>query len=223
MKDGILIVNKPKGITSHDVVDHVRRVLRIRRVGHSGTLDPLASGVLVMLIGKGTKLFKEFLNFDKEYNATLTLGETTDTGDAYGKVLKVSSIPPIDERLIGQVFKEFLGEIQQIPPMVSAVRYKGKRLYQLARKGIEIPRRPRKVTIKELRLLKFNPPEIRFYVCCSSGTYIRQLASDLAQRFGCCGYISEIERQSVGPYNLKDAFNLDQINESHIRPWKVCN
>lgn len=223
MIDGIIIVNKPKGITSHDVVKEVRKIFKIRRVGHSGTLDPMASGTLVILIGKATKLFKEFLRFDKEYVATLTLGKVTDTGDACGKVLKEIDIPAIDTDIINKIFKEFLGEIDQIPPMVSALRYKGRRLYQLARKGLEVPRQPRKVVIKELRLLKFSSPEIRFFIRCSSGTYIRQLACDIAEKLGCGGHISEIERQSVGPYSLKDAVGIEQINENYIRPWENIN
>lgn len=221
MKDGILVVDKPKGLTSHDVVDYARKILGFKHIGHSGTLDPLASGVLVILIGKATKLFKRFLNFEKEYIATLTLGKITDTGDVLGKVLKETPIPVIKEELINQVIKEFIGEIQQVPPMVSAIRYKGKRLYQLARRGIEVPRSPRKVNIKELKLLSFHPPEIKFYIRCSTGTYIRQLACDIAGKLGCGGYISEIERQGVGPYRIEDAVELEEINESHIRPWQT--
>jgi tRNA pseudouridine55 synthase len=219
MNEGILIIDKPKGMTSHDVVDHVRKVLRLRRVGHSGTLDPMASGVLVILVGKATKLFKEFLDFEKGYTATLTLGKVTDTGDADGKVIQSLSCPPLTEETIREVFKEFMGEIQQIPPMVSAVRYKGKRLYQFARLGVEVPRKARRVTIKELKLIEFNTPEIKFYIRCSSGTYIRQLACDIAGKLGCGGYISQIERLNVGPYDLKNAIKLNQVNESHIRAW----
>lgn len=220
MKNGVMIIDKPKGLTSHDVVDYVRGVLKIRRVGHSGTLDPMATGVLVLLIGEATKLFKRFLSFDKEYIATLTLGKVTDTGDAYGKVIKDIPPPPVNEDIVNQVFREFIGEVQQIPPMVSAVRYRGKRLYHFARRGIEIDRQPRKVVIKELKLLRLRHPEIQFYIRCSTGTYIRQLASDIANRLGCGGYISEIERQSVGPYHIRYAINLDQVNESHIWPWQ---
>jgi tRNA pseudouridine55 synthase len=221
MNEGILIIDKPKGMTSHDVVDHVRKVLRLRRVGHSGTLDPMASGVLVILVGKATKLFKEFLDFEKGYTATLTLGKVTDTGDADGKVIQSLSCPQLTEETIREVFKEFMGEIQQIPPMVSAVRYKGKRLYQFARLGVEVPRKARRVTIKELKLIEFNTPEIKFYIRCSSGTYIRQLACDIAGKLGCGGYISQIERLNVGPYDLKNAIKLNQVNESHIRAWAV--
>jgi tRNA pseudouridine55 synthase len=220
MKDGILIINKPQGLTSHDVVERIRNILHTRRVGHAGTLDPLATGVLVIFIGKATKLFNRFLEFEKEYIATLTLGKITDTGDAQGKVLEVLPVPSIYEDSISKIFKEFVGEIQQVPPMVSALRYKGKRLYQLHAQGIQVPRQPRKVIIKELRFLKLNCPEIEFYVKCSRGTYIRQLAYDIALRLGCGGYVSKIERISVGPFHIKDALTLEQVNESCIRHWQ---
>jgi tRNA pseudouridine55 synthase len=220
MKDGILIINKPRGLTSHDVVAEVRRSLGIRRVGHAGTLDPLATGVLVVFIGKATKLFNQFLEFNKEYIATLTLGKITDTGDSQGKVLQEMPVPATEEESVKMVFKEFVGEIQQVPPMVSALRFKGKRLYQFARLGIEVPRQPRRVVIEELRLLKFACPEIQFYVRCSKGTYIRQLAYDIALRLGCGGYISQIERVSVGPFRINEAITIDKVNESHIRHWQ---
>lgn len=217
MKDGILIINKPQGLTSHDVVAHIRHLLHTKHVGHAGTLDPLATGVLVIFIGKATKLFNRFLEFDKEYIATLTLGKITDSGDAQGKVLKELSIPTIGEDLINLTFKEFVGEIQQIPPMVSALRYKGRRLYQFARRGIQLSREPRRVIIKDLQLLKFHSPDIEFYIKCSKGTYIRQLAYDIALKLGCGGYISKIERISVGPFHIKEAITLEKVDESCIR------
>ncbi|MCM8799218.1 MAG: tRNA pseudouridine(55) synthase TruB [Candidatus Omnitrophica bacterium] len=220
MKDGIIIINKPKGMTSHDVVDYVRKVLRIKKIGHSGTLDPLASGVLVLLVGKITKFFRRFLSYDKEYIATLSLGKVTDSGDALGKVIKETDVPEISQEKVEEIFKEFTGIIEQVPPMISALKYKGKRLYQLARKGIEIKLQPRKVIIKELKLLELKPKEIKFYVRCSTGTYIRKLATDIAQRLNCGGYVSEIERISVGPYSIKEAIDLKDVNESHILPPK---
>lgn len=220
MKDGILIINKPQGITSHDVVVRIRKLLGIRHVGHAGTLDPLATGVLIVFVGKATKLFNRFLEFNKEYIATLTLGKITETNDSQGKVLEVYPIPAIDGDMVKLIFKEFVGEIQQIPPMVSAIRFRGRRLYQFARCGIQLPRQPRKVTIAELQLLKISCPDIEFYVRCSKGTYIRQLAYDIALRLGCGGYISKIERVSVGPFHIKDAISIDNVNESHIRHWQ---
>lgn len=220
MRDGIIIVNKPKGMTSHDVVDYVRKVLKIKKIGHSGTLDPLATGVLVLLVGKVTKFFRRFLAYDKEYIATLSLGKVTNSGDALGTVIKETDVPQLNREKVEKVFKEFTGIIEQVPPMVSALKYKGKRLYQLARKGIEVKLQPRKVIIKELRLLELRPKEIKFYVRCSTGTYIRKLATDIAEKFNCGGYISEIERIGVGPYKIKDAIDLEKVNESHILPLK---
>jgi len=220
MKDGIIIVDKPEGLSSHDVVMHIRKVLRIKKVGHSGTLDPLATGVLLILVGKATKFFRRFLSFDKEYIATLKLGLITDTGDILGKVIKEASIPILDKEVIQNAFKQFLGEIEQVPPMFSALKYKGKRLYQIARAGREVPRLSRKVFIKELKLIDFNGQEINFYVACSTGTYIRKLAVDIAERLNSGGCISQIRRVAVGPYKLEEAVSLDKINENSILPLK---
>jgi len=219
MKEGIIVVNKPGGITSHDVVDFVRKRLKIRRVGHAGTLDPIATGVLLILVGRGTKLFNHFLDFDKEYLATLTLGKRTTSGDREGKVLETRDYSNITDGKIREVFNSYLGEILQVPPMVSALKYRGKRLYLLARRGIKVDRQPRSIIIKELRLLEFSPPHIKFYLKCSKGTYVRQLAEDIAQDLDCVGYISEIQRQSVGPFNIAGALSLSQIDESFLRPY----
>ena len=219
MKEGIIVVNKPGGITSHDVVDFVRKRLKIRRVGHAGTLDPIATGVLLILVGRCTKLFNHFLDFDKEYLATLTLGKRTTSGDREGKVLETRDYSNITDGKIREVFNSYLGEILQVPPMVSALKYRGKRLYLLARRGIKVDRQPRSIMIKELRLLEFSPPHIKFYLKCSKGTYVRQLAEDIAQDLDCVGYISEIQRQSVGPFNIAGALSLSQIDESFLRPY----
>ncbi len=220
MKDGILLVDKPEGLTSHDVVDRVRKSLRIRRVGHAGTLDPLATGVLIILIGKATKLFNKFSDLDKEYIAVVTLGKITTTGDSQGTVVEERDFSFFTEKQTLEVFNTFLGEGEQIPPMVSAIKYKGKKLYQLARQGIEVPRKPRKVIIKELKLLRFQPPEIEFYLRCSKGTYVRKLAEDMGAKLGCGGYVSKIQRISIGSFHIKDTIDLKAIDESHIRPWQ---
>ncbi|MCM8792075.1 MAG: tRNA pseudouridine(55) synthase TruB [Candidatus Omnitrophica bacterium] len=216
--EGLIVVNKPKGLTSHEVVQYVRKVLGIKRVGHSGTLDPLATGVLLIMIGRTTKFFKKFLSFDKEYIATLKLGKFTDTGDIFGKVLREVTPSHIERDKIEIIFKEFTGKIEQIPPMFSALKYKGRRLYELARMGKEVPRKARQIFIKELKLIDFKDQEIKFYVRCSSGTYIRKLAMDIAEKLGCVGCISEITRLSIGPYKIQEAIQLDQINESCILP-----
>jgi tRNA pseudouridine55 synthase len=220
MKDGILIIDKPQDLTSHDVVDLTRNALGIRRVGHAGTLDPLATGILIILVGRATKLFKYFLKFDKEYITTLSLGKSTDTLDAYGKVVSISQVPVLNREALEKIFQEFKGRVEQVPPMVSALKFKGKRLYQLARQGIEIPRQPRSVLVKKLELLELAQGQIEFDIVCSTGFYIRQLGQDIAARLGCCGFISRIRRVRVGPFELTDAISVNQINESHIRDWK---
>lgn len=219
MKEGIIVVNKPEGMTSHDVVDFVRGRLKIRRVGHAGTLDPIATGVLLILVGRCTKLFNHFLYFDKEYTATLTLGKRTTTGDRQGKIIETRDYSHITEDDVREVFFSYTGGILQVPPMISALKHRGRRLYSLARQGIEVRRQPRAIMIKELRLLEFNLPHIKFYLKCSKGTYVRQLAEDIARDLNCAGHISQIERQSIGPFNLAGALSLSQIDENCPQPY----
>jgi tRNA pseudouridine55 synthase len=216
-KEGIILMNKPKGLTSHDVVDVVRKRLGVKRVGHAGTLDPLAEGLLIILVGGYTKLFPQFANFDKEYIGILKLGESTDTGDSQGRIVKKASYSEITEGEIREAFSSFVGEIEQIPPMVSALRKGGKRLYKLARKGIIIERPPRKVKIYSLNILKIELPLIEFYIKCSKGTYVRKLAEDIGEYLGCGAHIVGIKRLSIGPFRLEEAVSLDKINENDLR------
>ncbi|MCM8782049.1 MAG: tRNA pseudouridine(55) synthase TruB [Candidatus Omnitrophica bacterium] len=210
--DGILIVDKPQGITSHDVVDFIRSKLRIRKVGHAGTLDPLATGVLVILIGKATKLSNTLSNLDKEYEVRMTLGKRTDTGDADGKIIfENGDLTRITIDLVREVLPKFLGELSQIPPMTSAIRYKGKKLYELARKGINVERTPRPIKIKELELLNFNLPEIMVRVKCSKGTYVRVLCDDIGLALGCGAYVSGIKRLRSGYFSINEAFSIDKL------------
>lgn len=220
MSDGILIVNKPMGITSHDVVQKVRARFKMRRVGHAGTLDPLATGVLIMLLGKATKFFNKFVGMDKAYRATMILGTATDSADVQGKVIRQLPYDGVTRGQVEEAFKKFLGDIDQVPPMVSAVKVKGKKLYQLARKGIEVEREARPVRIDCLRLESFDPPHVKFYLECSKGTYVRQLAEDIGNLLGCGACISQIERTKVGSFRIEDAVNIEDINESHIRAWQ---
>jgi tRNA pseudouridine55 synthase len=216
-KEGVLLINKPKGITSHDVVDIVRRRLRIRRVGHAGTLDPLAEGLLIILVGRYTKLFSRFVNFDKEYSGVMKLGEVTTTGDSQGDIVKRNSFSDIGEDKIREVFLSFTGEIQQVPPMVSALRVGGRRLYNLARRGIVVERPPRKVTIHSLRILRIDIPYIEFSVHCSKGTYVRKLAEDIGESLSCGAHMVKILRRSIGPFALNEAITVDDIHEGHLR------
>jgi tRNA pseudouridine55 synthase len=219
MRDGILIVNKPTGMTSHDVVDFARRKLGMQKIGHAGTLDPLATGVLVLLLGKCTRLFSRFLSFEKEYAATLTLGIKTDSGDVQGTVVERKGFENIGEEKIKKVFSSYIGESMQVPPMYSALKHKGSRLYALARKGKQVERQPRKVMVKELRILRLALPDIQFYLKCSKGTYVRQLAEDIARDLGSVGCVSQIERQGIGPFRIESAISLPQVEESKIQPF----
>ena len=218
--DGFILIDKPSGITSHDVVSVIRRKFHMRRVGHAGTLDPLATGILIVLLGPATKLFNKFSSMDKAYEATLTLGMTTDTADIEGKILTTSSYAHISQKQIEEVFKQFVGDIEQIPPMVSAIKVNGKRLYRLARKGIEIAREPRKIKIDSLQIMNIVLPEVKFFLDCSKGTYVRKLAEDVGEVLGCGGCISQIRRTRIGEFQIKDAVPLENVNESHIRRFE---
>lgn len=215
--DGILVINKPAGITSHDVVDAVRRRFNIKRVGHAGTLDPMAIGVLIILIGKATKSSIRFMHEDKEYVATLFLGKQTDTQDSSGRVIGERSIDRLDIDSVKKALNSFLGEIEQIPPMASAKKYKGKKLYQLARKGKSIPRKPCRVKIHEIELLDLNLPEVLFRVRCSRGTYIRTLCEDIGKALGYPAHMSGLLRTASGRFSLEQARDLDTVSEKDIR------
>lgn len=219
-KQGVVVVNKPAGITSHDVVNFIRRKFAMRRVGHAGTLDPMATGILVILLGKSTKLFDRFVAFDKSYRATLRLGLKTTTADIMGKVLEEKSFSGLDQKKVETALTQFTGEIEQKPPMVSAVKHKGERLYHLARQGKQVERTARKVRIDELKLLRFELPDVEFFMSCSKGTYVRQLAEDVGDVLGCGACISQIERTKVGPFDMKQAVTLEELNEGHIRAWR---
>lgn len=213
---GILFVDKPMGITSHDVVDIVRGKIGMKKVGHGGTLDPLATGLLIILIGKSTKLFSKLSFLDKQYEATLKLGVSTTSGDTQGKVIKESEWQNISLKMIKDTFKKFQGEILQVPPQVCALRYKGRRVYQLARRGKVVRLAPRKITIYALKIQNIHLPEIDFYIHCSKGTYIRKLAQDIGEILGCGACITRIRRTHIGRFSLKDAIDVSQVHESII-------
>ena len=215
--NGILIVDKPMDVTSHDVVDVVRRKFNMRQVGHAGTLDPLATGVLIILLGRATKLFNKFSSCDKAYTATMTLGLVTDTADIRGKILQQKTCGDIRADQVKEVFGKFLGGIDQVPPMVSALKHKGKRLYQLAREGIEVKREARRVTIYSLQLLKFQPPDVQFSVECSKGTYVRKIAEDVGNVLGCGACISQIHRTKVGSFGIDQAVKLENLCEGNVQ------
>lgn len=210
---GILILNKPAGITSHDGVYKIRRLFGTKRVGHTGTLDPLAEGVLVMLIGKAARAAEYLVCDSKEYVATLRLGLTTDTEDITGTVLTQSaSIPSCEE--VQSVLKSFCGEIEQIPPMYSALKIGGKKLCDLAREGKTVERQPRRITISSLTADKTcSPSDYILTVACSSGTYIRTLCADIGASLGCGGVMATLKRTAAGDFRLDDAFTLEELEE----------
>lgn len=226
--DGIIIINKEKKYTSHDVVAKVKKTLNEKKVGHTGTLDPNATGVLPILLGQGTKLSKYLINHDKSYNVTLKLGEKTETADTEGKVIETKEVTKymLEKENLEKVLKSFIGKQEQIPPMYSAIKVNGKKLYEYARKGQKVEIKPREIEIYDIELLsikKSNDVEadvlvnqniqIEFQVHCSKGTYIRSLCEDIAQKLGTVGYMKELQRIEVGEFNITQAITLNKLEE----------
>lgn len=223
--DGVLAVDKPQGWTSHDVCAFVRKRFRMAKVGHAGTLDPLATGVLVLLLGRATKLSQTLSSCDKEYYGTLELGVETDSHDRDGTVLKTAPWEGIDLAQIRKVLPQFMGEVEQMPPMISAIRYKGVRLYQLARRGTTVPREKRKITVHEFRVEEQQGPFVKFFAHVSKGTYLRTLVNDVGKVLGCCATLSELRRVRAGDFRLEEAVTVDALKnftaqeiEREIRP-----
>jgi tRNA pseudouridine55 synthase len=210
---GVLVIDKPIGMTSHDVVQIIRKGTNIRRAGHTGTLDPRASGVLVVLVGPSVRLSEYVSASDKRYQAVVQLGTTTDTYDADGRVLNITAVD-ISEKQFNDVLQSFVGEIEQIPPPYSAVKVKGKKAYEMARQGEEVNLEPRKINVYNLELLEWAPPEAVIDVYCSSGTYVRSLAHDLGEKLGCGAHLIGLRRTKSGRFTLRDAVPLRKLRES---------
>ncbi|HEX6262989.1 MAG TPA: tRNA pseudouridine(55) synthase TruB [Actinomycetota bacterium] len=202
--EGIVLVDKPKGITSHDAVDAVRRALGTRKVGHAGTLDPMATGLLVMGVGRATRLLRFLSALDKEYEGTGRLGVETDTLDAEGEVVRESPVD-VGERVVREAMASLTGEIDQRPPAYSAVRVAGERLYRAARRGEAVEAPPRRVRVEAFELVRYEAPELDFRVVCSSGTYVRSLVADLGARLGCGAHLTRLVRTRIGPYRIAEA------------------
>lgn len=211
MLSGILCLDKPGGMTSHDVVSWVRRLLGIQAVGHTGTLDPDATGVMLVCLGRATKFARFFENLDKTYWTVLRLGIRTDTQDATGTILSQSVVPPYTPEDIEKVLACFRGHIQQTPPMYSAVKHQGKRLYALARLGQTVVRQARDIFIQRLACLDVRHTQVTLSITCSKGTYIRTLGEDIGLALGCGAHVLHLQRCRVGPYMLKDAWPLEDI------------
>lgn len=207
---GIIIIDKPQGWTSNDVVSRLRRVFNTRRIGHGGTLDPMATGVLPVFVGRATRGVEFFEHAEKTYETTLRFGITTDTEDTTGKVLTERPVSLTKEDVLG-ILPRFGGEIMQIPPMYSALKVNGQKLYDLARKGREVERQPRPITIHELELLDFSGNEARLRIRCSKGTYIRTLCKDIGEALGCGGCMAQLRRVRAGEYTLDGAIPLERL------------
>jgi len=213
--NGVIIINKPTGITSQDVVTEIRKSLLLKSVGHAGTLDPLASGVLPILISKGTRISKYLIDHDKEYIATLRLGAQTDTGDITGEVIEEQTVPDkaLDEENIKDILESFIGKQSQVPPMYSAIKVNGKKLYEYARKGEKVEVKPRVINIYSIELLNVDieAKEIKYKVHCSKGTYIRTLCEDIARELGTVGTMSALMRTKAGDFTIEQAIDLDKF------------
>jgi tRNA pseudouridine55 synthase len=209
--DGVLVVNKAQAMTSHDVVDLVRRRFRLKKVGHAGTLDPMATGVLVLLLGKYTKLSSRFMSEEKDYAGSLTLGAFSDTGDAWGRITDPPKPVCFSGEQIRGAFDKFLGETDQVPPAYSAVKLNGRKLYELARKGVSVEVPPRKIVIKNIEVTGVALPEVSFKLTCSKGTYVRQLCVDIGEYLGCGAYMSSLVRTRSGEFVIDSAVTIDEL------------
>jgi tRNA pseudouridine55 synthase len=214
--DGLLLADKGPAVTSFQVVAHLRRVLRVPKVGHGGTLDPMATGLLPILLGEATKLTGHLQGQDKEYLATIRLGVATDTLDATGTVTGKRPVPPLTADNVRAVLARFVGDIDQVPPMYSALHVGGRRLHELARAGIAVERAPRRVRVHAFELIECAPPRLRVRVECGSGTYIRSLAADVGEALGCGGHVEALARTRVGPLRLEDAVPWAVIQEGNV-------
>ena len=209
--EGVLIVDKPQGLTSHDVVYRLRRKLGMKKIGHAGTLDPMATGLLIMLIGKATRISQYLMSTDKVYEGEATLGVVTDSQDAEGEMMETRPVPELSEAAVREVMKGFLGDQYQIPPMHSAIKIDGVKLYHLARKGEVVEREPRFIRVSSFELLSFASPKITFRLHCTKGTYVRTIAHDLGQKLGCGAHLSALRRTASGKFELNQGLTLEQI------------
>jgi tRNA pseudouridine55 synthase len=209
--DGAILIDKPAGPTSHDVVDAIRRKFGIKKVGHCGTLDPNATGLLIIVLGRGTKLSEKLTSDDKVYEGTVKFGETTDSYDADGELVASLPVPPLTLEQINETVAEFVGDLMQKPPMVSAVKKGGVPLYKLARKGVEVEREPRLIHIYNFRFTEYREPLGTFGIGCTKGTYVRSLAHELGQKLGCGAHLATLRRTASGKFAVADAKPLADI------------
>lgn len=209
--DGALLVDKPAGPTSHDVVDDIRREFGLKKVGHAGTLDPNATGLLILLLGRGTRLSERLMSDDKVYEGSIKFGETTNSYDCDGELLASLPVPPLTVEQLNTEAETFLGDLMQTPPMVSAVKQGGVPLYKLARKGIEVERKPRLIHIYSLKFTRYEEPLGWFGIGCTKGTYVRSIAHELGQKLGCGAHLATLRRTVSGKYDVASATPLDDL------------
>ncbi|MFY9926015.1 MAG: tRNA pseudouridine(55) synthase TruB [Opitutaceae bacterium] len=211
--DGVLLVDKPGQHTSHDVIARLRGILRTRKIGHAGTLDPMATGLLIVLVGKATRVSQFIISLDKEYEGTIELGKVTDSQDADGEVMETRPVPEMTEADVRAAVQGFLGDQYQMPPMYSAIKIGGVPLYKKARKGEDVAREPRFIRVMSWDVLGFESPRIRFRLRCSKGTYVRTLAHDLGAKLGCGAHLSSLRRTATDRFNVSQALTLEQIEK----------
>ena len=209
--EGVLLVDKPGEHTSHDVVARLRRKLNMKRIGHAGTLDPMATGLMILLIGKATRISQYLISLDKEYEGTIELGKVTDSQDADGEVLETRPVPPLTETEVRTAMQGFIGDQYQTPPMYSAIKIDGVPLYKSARKGEEVEREPRFIRVMSFDLRRFAAPHIDFRLQCTKGTYVRTIAHDLGGRLGCGAHLAALRRTATQRFHVSQALTLDQI------------
>ena len=209
--EGVLLVDKPSDHTSHDVIARLRGKLRMRKIGHAGTLDPMATGLLIVLLGRATRVSQFLISLDKEYEGTVELGKTTDSQDADGQMMETRPVPPLSEGDVKAAMQGFLGDQYQTPPMFSAIKIGGVPLYKRARKGEEVEREPRFIRVMSWDLLRLELPKIDFRLRCTKGTYVRTLAHDLGTKLGCGAHLSALRRTATDRFNVSQALTLDQI------------
>lgn len=214
--DGILLLNKPKGITSTSAVNFIKKNLKIKKIGHGGTLDPFAEGLLLILMGKATK-FMDYYGDEKKYTCVLKLGEKTDTDDVDGNVIQRKDIKDIDEKNIEEVIKGFIGEITQKVPLFSAVKIDGERLYRIAREGKSVELPERKVKVLDLKILDFTPPYLKLFAYVKKGVYIRSLARDIGDKLGCGAFLYSLVREYVSPFSLSESFTMTDIKNGNYK------
>ena len=214
--DGVLLVDKPRDHTSHDVIARLRGKLRMRKIGHAGTLDPMATGLLVVLVGRATRVSQYIISLDKEYEGTIELGKTTDSQDADGQTMETRPVPALTEAEVRAAMQGFLGDQYQTPPMFSAIKIDGVPLYKRARRGEDVEREPRFIRVMSWDLLRFESPRIDFRLRCTKGTYVRTLANDLGNKLGCGAHLCALRRTATDKLNVSQALTMEEIERLSI-------